>query len=287
MKAFIVDDEKPAREELRWLLEQCDDVAVVGEAGEASGARDAFASQEVAEDVDVVFLDIDMPGIDGIRLAESLQTIESPPVTVFVTAYDDFAVDAFGVDAVDYLLKPVRLQRLRKSVERARRRLAARARDGSTELEAGGGQDDEDESTPLERISVEDNGSYRVVDVEEILFFESIDGDVFVRTPEARYKTDFRLKFLESNLPQDHFYRCHRSFIVRLDAIRSIEPAGAGTYRLHLGGDGPVDEADVVDADSRAETSADSKPAAMHVPLARARASEFKRRIPWSANVVD
>jgi DNA-binding LytR/AlgR family response regulator len=203
-----------------------------------------------------------------------------------VTAYDDFAVDAFGVDAVDYLLKPVRLQRLRKAVERARRRLAARARDGDVGTRPQGPADDE-ESTPLERISVEDNGSYRVVDIEDILFFESLDGDVFVRTPEARYKTDFRLKFLESNLPEDHFYRCHRSFIVRLDAIRSIEPAGAGTYRLHLGDDGQAEEADVIDPDSRAEASSSSKPAAMHVPLARARASEFKRRIPWSANVVD
>lgn len=251
MKALIVDDERPAREELAWLLEQCEGVDVVGQA--SSGETAIELLNENAPDL--VFLDIDMPGIGGMRLAETLRDDdEFAPVVVFVTAYDNHAVEAFGVDAVDYLLKPVRLERLQRALRKVRLRLGM----GSEAVE-------EKSSKPLNRISVEDRGVYRVLSLDDVLFFESEDGIVVVQTGAGeRFITDFSLKFLESNLDCETFFRCHRSYIVRLDAIESIAPWGAGTYRL------------ILDRDDD-----------LGVPLARSRASDLKSLIPWSANVFD
>ena len=250
MKALVVDDERPAREELAWLLGQCEDVEVVGQAATAENALDLLGSVAA----DVVFLDIDMPGIGGMRLAETLrEDPEDAPAVVFVTAYDKHAVDAFGVDAVDYLLKPVRLERLQRALDKVRTRFSHRSE--ATERPA----------KPLTRISVEQRGVYRVISLDDVVFFESEDGIVVVQTAaEERFITDFSLKFLEANLDPEIFFRCHRSYIVRLDAIDSIAPWGAGTYRL------------VLDRESE-----------LGVPLARSRASELKSLIPWSANVFD
>lgn len=255
MNAFLVDDEKPAREELRWLLDQCDGVSVVGEASSADEARERLA--RIDADVDVVFLDIDMPGIDGIRFSECVAEMSPQPLVVFVTAYEDYAVDAFGVDAVDYLLKPVRLERLQEAVDRVGERL------GDDEPEENSEPDREGDI--LQRLSVQAEDGYRVVKADDILFFESDAGDVYVETTKGRFPTDFSLKFLESKLDPEEFFRCHRSYIVRIDAIETIVPAGAGRYRLYLSG-------------------GEQGPSA---PLARSRASELKSRIPWSANVVD
>lgn len=245
MNVFIVDDERPAREELRWLLEQCG-VQIVGEAASGEEALSLLKNFEV----DVIFLDINMPGIDGMRLAELLDDSESSVALVFVTAYERHALDAFDVNAVDYLLKPVRLEKLERALERAKARrppiLVARP------------------AKPLTRISVDEKGSYKVVPVQDIVFFESEDGVVVIQTRQKRYLTDFSLKFLEQNLNPDDFFRCHRSYIVRLDAIESIAPWGAGTFKL------------IVDRELDLE-----------VPLARARAQELKTLIPWSANQVE
>lgn len=249
MKALVVDDERPAREELVWLLGQCEDVEV---AGQAHGAETALAV--LAETAaDVVFLDIDMPGIGGMRLAEKLgEEGGDGPAVVFVTAYDNHAVEAFGVDAVDYLLKPVRLDRLQRALDRVRARI------GPTSPAA------ERPAKPLTRISVEDHGVYRVLSLDDVLFFESEDGIVVVQTVEGRrFITEFSLKFLEANLDEETFFRSHRSYIVRLDAIESIAPWGAGTYRLVL-----------------------DREADLGVPLARSRAAELKSLIPWSANAL-
>jgi DNA-binding LytR/AlgR family response regulator len=255
VRTLVVDDEKPAREELTWMLDQIEDVDVVGQASDAGEARDQLDSHP---DVDLVFLDIDMPGVGGMRLAELLSEMpeDARPMVAFVTAYDEYAVDAFDVDAVDYLLKPVRLERLRKAVDKAKTRMRASTSVGE---ESSGAS-----NRALERISVEDRGVYRVVPIEDVLFFEAEDGIVAAATGNDRFITEFSLKFLEQNLSPDEFFRCHRSYIVRLDAIESIAPWGAGTYRLILSDD---DE--------------------LNVPLARSRANELKSRIPWSATVFE
>ncbi|AWV90665.1 LytR/AlgR family response regulator transcription factor [Bradymonas sediminis] len=258
LNLLIVDDEEPAREELRWLLEQCDGARVVGTAASAEAALKVLDAGD-GPAIDLVFLDINMPGIDGMRLAESLQkmgaqrgTRRPRPGVIFVTAYDHYAVDAFGVDAIDYLLKPVRLARLQKALERARALLQPAPSEPAAQ------------ETILERISVEDHGVYRVLPVDEILYFESDGGVVVAATLTERFITDFSLKFLEENLSPRAFFRCHRSYIVRLDAIESIAPWGAGTYRLIV-----------------------SRERDLGAPLSRSRAAELKSRIPWSARAID
>lgn len=259
IRALIIDDEAPAREELCWLLEQSDEpVEVVGQAGAARAALELI--DETCPDVDLVFMDVDMPGVDGVRLAELLRDRgekECRPMVVFVTAYEEYALDAFDVDAIDYLLKPVRMERLQRALKKALARLDARRASSLT-------QDSDGHQRYLDRISVEEHGVYRVIPSEEILFFEAEDGIVVVQTREGRSITDFSLKFLEQNLDPAHFFRSHRSYIVKLDAIDSIAPWGAGTYRLIL---------------DRAED--------LGVPLARSRANELKSLIPWSATVFE
>lgn len=246
MNVLIVDDERPAREEMAWLLGQCDDVVVCGQCASAEDALERLADDRNA--VDLVFLDIDMPGIGGMRLAELLGDADERPQVVFVTAYEKYAVDAFGVDAVDYLLKPVRLDRLQRALDKARERV--RASDAPPRT--------------LTRISVEDRGEYRVVPLEDVLFFESEEGIVVLQTTDARYITEFSLKFLEQKLDPKMFFRSHRGYIVRLDAITSIAPWGAGTYRLVL-----------------------DRERDLGVPLARSRAADLKSLIPWSASAFD
>lgn len=258
MRVIVIDDEKPAREELTWLLGQCDDVEVIDQ---FAAARQAVESLERSpQGVDLCFLDIDMPGLDGMRLAQLWRDRlgVDAPLIAFVTAYEEHAVDAFSLDAVDYVLKPVRMARLHKTLARARRRLDEIS--GSRNTEVG-----DESSAPLERISVEELGEYRVISVDEILWIEADEGFATVCTAEGAHLTDFSLKFLEENLGEEDFFRCHRSYIVRLDAIRRITPCGAGTYRLLVG-------------DATAEDDG--------IPLARSRAPDLKARIPWSANVL-
>ncbi len=257
MYAIVVDDEEPAREELSWLLSQCDGVQVVEQCSSAQQAIEHLNSSDC--DVDLCFLDIDMPGLDGVRLAESWRDnrADEKPLVVFVTAYEEHAVDAFSLDAVDYLLKPVRLARLHRTLHRARRRLG-KSTPPATEL-------GDDSSSPLERISVEELGEYRVIAVDQILWIEADEGFATVHTCDGAYLTDFSLKFMEENLDSEYFFRCHRSYIVRLDAITRIAPWGAGTYRLVIGEGGEEEDG---------------------IPLARSRAADLKARIPWSANVL-
>lgn len=262
MNILIVDDETPAREELLWLLEQSGEpVCVLGQAEDAKAASQLLAQhQDGDEPIELIFLDVDMPGIGGMRLAELLQQQPQAqrPMIVFVTAYQEYALDAFSVDAVDYLLKPVRLGRLKQALQKARER---RRPEGLGSTSSGA----ESLATRfLERISVEERGVYRVIPIDEILYFESEDGIVVVQTRQSRHITDFSLKFLEQNLDPKVFFRSHRSYIVSLDAIVSIAPWGAGTYRLILDRDQDIG-----------------------VPLARARASELKALIPWSAAVFE
>lgn len=256
MRVLIIDDEAPAREELAWLLEQCEAPPQV-----VAVAPDAAAAREVVEGadppIDLVFLDMDMPGLTGMRLAQLWFDQGKSPMIVFVTAHQEYGAQAFEVDAVDYLLKPVRLGRLERALAKARALQAS-------ETQAPEGSAEESERAPLTRISVQDRGVYRVIPTSDILFFEAEDGVVVIQTREARFMCDFQLKFLEQNLDPQVFFRSHRSYIVRLGAIDSIAPWGAGTFRLVLDRDAEID-----------------------VPLARSRAPELKALIPWSASVFE
>ncbi|MGB5809035.1 MAG: LytTR family DNA-binding domain-containing protein [Polyangiales bacterium] len=239
VRAIVVDDEPLARDELKFMLGQCDDVEVVGE------ARNASEAQALCEEAapDVAFLDLRMPGPDGVALAESLMARAPDLRVVIVSAHDEGALRAFEARVADYLLKPVRLERLRQAVER---------------VQTG----DRGSSVPaetLDRIAVRRRDAYVVLELEDVVYFEVKDELVWAVTPSDRFAIDKTLATLEGELDSDRFFRSHRGFIVSLDRIRAIEPVGAGTYQLLL-----------------------DHPEAPKVPLARERAKKLRVRIPFS-----
>lgn len=210
LRVLIVDDEAPARAELRYLLERIDGVEVVGE---AASAREALA---LAEHVgyDLVFLDIQMPGgAGGIEAAQRLRSATGAPSVVFVTAHDDRAVQAFAVDAVDYLLKPVREERLVTAVRRVQ---AIRSGSG------GGGQD------PIRVPTQDAAGAVVLVDPEDIVFAEADRDHAWVVTLDgARRLSPRSLRELEDLLPEG-FLRIHRSSLVNLARVAAVEPTDGG-----------------------------------------------------------
>ncbi len=212
IRAVVVDDEPLARDELRFMLGQCDDVEVVGEARNAPEAQGLCAEEQP----DVAFVDLRMPGPDGVALAETLMANHPDLKVVIVSAHDEGALRAFEARVADYLLKPVRLERLRQAVERVRAGTA-----GST-LER------------LERIAVRRKDAYVVLELSDVVYFEVKDELVWAVTEADRLAIDKTLANLEEELDPDAFFRSHRGFIVRYDRIRTIEPTGAGTYQLIL-----------------------------------------------------
>jgi len=237
LKVLIVDDERLARVRLRHLLAEVGGVEVCGEAASAAEARACIAEARP----DLLLLDIQMPGDDGFAL---LRSLVPRPAVVFVTAFDHYAVRAFEENAVDYLLKPFRAERLAQSLERARRELArpAELKERLESLLAA--MERPAASEHLQRFTVRIGTRQAVLKAEEILWFGAADKLVFAATAKDRHYVNFTLDQLESRLDPGRFLRVHRGAIVNLDAVAALRPAFAGTYRIELKG-GSQDEVPV------------------------------------------
>ena len=223
LRALIVDDEAPARFELRSLLEETGRVDSVSE---VSSAREAVASlvksrEHTGEGVDVLFLDISMPKTTGMQLADALHKLKNPPVIVFVTAYSEYAVDAFGVDAVDYLMKPVELERLQQALTKVEARLKQSAPQQMS-------------ATVTERIPVEKGGHKVLVPVNQIRYVEAKDDYSCIYTESDRYLSTISLAKLEQRLTPHGFYRVHRGYIVNLDYVQDFVTVSGGVVQLGL-----------------------------------------------------
>lgn len=214
LKALVVDDEAPARSELRFLLDECGGVEVVGEAGNAVEAVQLIK----AIPYDVVFLDIQMPGLTGVQLAEALGTHSSPPAIVFVTAHSEHAVKAFEVRATDYLVKPVELDRLKKTISR----ITPAAEQGSTKVD---------------RILVEKAGKKLLISIEDIFYIMAKDDYSYLYTNTDRYLSTTSLANLESKLEKSGFFRIHRRYLVNLKHVKEVVPMYGGTLLLTLSDD--------------------------------------------------
>lgn len=222
---MIVDDEAPARSELRFLLEQ---TGKIGSIIEASSVRSAIEMLMEAR-VDVVFLDISMPGASGLQLAEALYKLKNPPAIVFVTAYSDHAVEAFDVDAVDYLMKPVEEARLDRAIEK----VIARAKPlGPVEPAAA-------KPSNIERIPVEKGGRKVLIPVDQIRFIMAKDDYSCIFTEDDRYLSTTSLAQFESKLGEFGFFRVHRRYIVNLANVEDVETVPSGAIQLGVNG---VDE---------------------------------------------
>lgn len=206
LRTLIVDDETLARSRLRTLLGDCQTPAVSIE-GEAANATQAIELLRRTP-VDLVLLDIHMPGADGLTLAQTLRTLPRPPAVIFVTAHAEHAVQAFELEAIDYLTKPVRLERLQQAllkVERQRRN-----------------HDEAATAAPEEALLIQERGRTERVPLAEVLYFKAELKYVTVRTASKTYILDGSLSELEEKYPA-HFMRVHRNALVARRAVRSLE----------------------------------------------------------------
>ncbi len=214
LKALVVDDEAPARSELRFLLGEAGGVEVVGEAGNAVEALQLIK----AIPYDVIFLDIQMPGLSGVQLAEVLSGLSRPPSIIFVTAHSEHAVKAFEVKATDYLVKPVEIERLRQAI---------------TRLEPAA----EQAPAKVERIPVEKSGKKLLINVSDILYVMAKDDYSYLYTPADRYLSTISLAQLEIKLEPVGFFRIHRRYLVNLARVKEVVPMYGGTLLLTLADD--------------------------------------------------
>jgi DNA-binding LytR/AlgR family response regulator len=222
MKVLIVDDEAPARRRLIRMLGALDGVTVAGEAGDAEAAL----AQVAALAPDVVLLDIRLPGMDGLALAARYAHL--PPI-VFVTAHDEFALRAFELDAVDYLVKPVRPERLAAAIARARRRLDGGGGDGATAAltRLAAAAPPAEPAAPRVRVVVVDRGVLRLFDAHEVSRFWATDKyTLFLAEGEERL-TQEPLAALAARLEPHGFMRVHRGELVNLGRVRAVRSEDA------------------------------------------------------------
>lgn len=223
IRAVVADDEAPAREKLeRWLAGQ-PDVSVVG------SAEDGLSAAQRIEQLrpQVVFLDIQMPTLSGLQVAAQLEP-SSAPLIVFVTAFDEHAVKAFDLNAIDYLLKPYDQDRFARTMQRVRERLRAHE-SGATAVAMGRAQ-----APFCERLLVPDRDRLQLIDTAAIEWLQADDNYVHVHTAARSYLLRRTLQDLLAQLGEQRFVRIHKSTAVNLGAIGSLVPLFKGDYEIHL-----------------------------------------------------
>jgi DNA-binding LytR/AlgR family response regulator len=225
IKAVVIDDEARARRRLVRMLQEWPAVQVVGEA--ASGAEALLLLGRLAPDI--VFLDVQMPEMDGFEVLAQLP--RAPRYVVFTTAYDKYALEAFAVGAIDYLLKPFGEREVQRAVQRATERNAEeRFRDGYPRMMGSLGR-----ARFLERIPVNYLKDIVLVPVSGILYFEADHEMVAIHTTGMTYSSELTLAELEGRLDPEHFFRAHRKAIINLDRVLRLERVEGGRLLAVLG----------------------------------------------------
>ena len=216
MKILIVDDEKLARIRLDNLIKKIGDHTVVGEAANGREAIDLTNTTKP----DILLMDIRMPVMDGIEAALHLSALEAPPIVIFTSAYDQHALEAFEANAIDYLLKPIRQDRLQKALDKAEqmslKEMVVRGKLG-------------DEVTPRTHISVHDRGQITLIPLQDVCYFSADNKYVAVRTAKEKYLIEDSLTNLEEEF-KEQFRRIHRSTLVSIDYIDGLEKLDSGHW---------------------------------------------------------
>jgi two-component system response regulator LytT len=233
LRVLVVDDEQLAREELCFLLAQSDDLEVVGQA--ANGIEAIGLIEDLSPEL--IFLDVQMPGLTGFEVARQTLSRQLPMEIVFVTAYDQYAIDAFQVNAVDYLLKPVEAGRLEQAVQRARRRIASgRATPAlaNRELERIVQAVTERQSR-RNRLAVKVGERFLLIQADELVY-ASLTGDVItvVATSLAGTSSCRTLDELQAQLDPAVFWRVHRSYLVNINKVKEIVPWFSRNFILRM-----------------------------------------------------
>jgi len=236
LKAVLVDDEQLARDELGYLLEQVGGVQIVGQAGNGVEALTTIEKLQP----DLVFLDVQMPGLTGFEVARRLVGTRAASQIVFVTAYDQHAIEAFEVNAVDYLLKPVDQARLEVAVDRARRRVVS-----DRPVEAGANMNSVDlekiieavaeRQSRRERLSIKVGERFLLVQSAEIIYASLAEDGITVVTSQHAGTSNYRtLDELHERLDPTVFWRVHRSHLVNINKIKEIVPWFSRNYILRM-----------------------------------------------------
>ncbi|HTM13852.1 MAG TPA: LytTR family transcriptional regulator DNA-binding domain-containing protein [Bryobacteraceae bacterium] len=230
ISAVLVDDEKLASDELAYLLKEFADVEVIATAANGLEAVKLIADLEP----DLVFLDVQMPGLDGMGVIEKLRAQSVPlPYFVMATAYDQYAVEAFRLQALDYLLKPVEKDRLAVAVERARKGIAERAKAAS----AASPVDSPPAKPSLQRskLLVKSNHRNFIVDAQDVVYATIDDGLITVVAANLEGQSNYRtIEELQSNLDPDMFWRVHRSYLVNIHRIKEVIPWFKSSFQLRM-----------------------------------------------------
>ncbi|OBZ10615.1 DNA-binding response regulator [Bacillus sp. FJAT-27264] len=220
MRAIIVEDEELARQELAFLIEAHSGIEIAAQFEDGLDALKYLQNQEA----DVLFLDINIPSIDGVLLAQNISKFSVKPYIVFITAYKEHAAEAFEIEAFDYILKPYSEVRIKAMLHKLETAYAARGR-----------QDEEGERNPLsDKVNLWKNEKIIVVDADDIYYASAQEKTTSVMTKSEEYSMALSISDFHARLPQDRFFRCHRSYLVNLSKIKEIIPWFNNTYLLRL-----------------------------------------------------
>jgi two-component system response regulator LytT len=226
ISAIVVDDEKLASDELSYQLREFPDVEVI-----ATASNGLEAVQMVMDlEPDLVFLDVQMPGLDGMGVLRKLREKNIPlPYFVMATAYDQYAVEAFKWEALDYLLKPVEKERLAQVIDRARKGVAERQRVAPAELPAP------KPSLQRTKLLIKNNQRNFIVDAQDVVYATIEDGLITVVASNLEGQSNYRtIEELQSNLDADTFWRVHRSYLVNIHRIKEVIPWFKSSFQLRM-----------------------------------------------------
>ncbi|KXG43879.1 LytTR family transcriptional regulator DNA-binding domain-containing protein [Tepidibacillus infernus] len=230
IKVLIVDDESLARDELRYLLSQEDEIEVVGEAENGEEALTKIFNLNP----DIVFLDIQMPKVDGLTVARTLLDLKKKPFIIFATAYDQHAIHAFEVNAIDYLLKPFDEDRVMKTIEKIKEKLNHPNQEvffkWLEQLREGSNQ----QSKHTSKLAVQLEERVLLIDPNDIVYAFREGRGVLIKTFAETYTTKYTLQVLEEKLKNFSFFRVHRSYLVNLNHIQEMTPWFNGAYTLTM-----------------------------------------------------
>lgn len=225
IKTLIIDDEEPARNLIRTFLQNQTDVEIIGECSDGFSAVKEINTRNP----DLIFLDIQMPKLTGF---EMLELIDNPPLIIFSTAFDNYAVKAFELKAVDYIMKPYTKARFLEALEIAREKLKSEENkkvnyEKLVEISS-------ENPEKLNRLAVKTGSKINILPIEEISMFEAQDDYVMIYSEKGKFLKNIKMKYLEEHLDENEFVRIHRSYIVNLNCIEKIELSEKDTYLVIL-----------------------------------------------------
>jgi two-component system, LytTR family, response regulator LytT len=226
LTTVVVDDEKLACDELSYFLNDFPEIEIIATGSNGLEAVDLIRKMEP----ELVFLDVHMPGLDGMGVVRRLREMEIDlPHFIFVTAYDQYAVEAFRLEAMDYLLKPVEKGRLAETIERARRSIQERKAPESPEPSKASSQ------AQRNKLLVRSNNRHFIVDAADVIYATIDDGLITLVTTNLEGHSTYRtIEDLQANLDRDLFWRVHRSYLVNINRIKEVVPWFKSSYQLRM-----------------------------------------------------